>query len=211
MRGSFPPLRSGCCQQSQQHPAICTPVIYSSITMKHHIFIIGLSVTVFSAFAPLAFAQIVSQNDGFLDQEKPDWIEAPVIPPEIYPTLQETIRAANLIIHEQSRLHITSPTYEQAHRLLRQNLLMMQRQLHFNPEALARFQSTSHMARFTVDPRIYSPNPYGIALPNAIVSTGFTNPYRFHTTYYSYTGEKPSRRSIIYASEMRNILRVALR
>ncbi|MCF7844560.1 MAG: hypothetical protein K9M03_01905 [Kiritimatiellales bacterium] len=177
--------------------------------MLHRIFTIGIPITILSSLSASAFALTIPQNSGFLDQEKPDWIEAAVIPPEIYPTLVETIRAANLITHEKSRLHITSPTYEQAHRLLLQNLLMMQRQLHFNPEALAKFQSRTHMARSTVDPRIYSPNPLGIDLktylPNTIVVTGSAD------AYHSYAGGKPSRRSIVKTSETRNIMRVSQR
>lgn len=143
-------------------------------------------------------------NDGFIDQEKPDWIEAKEIIPSIIPSLAEAINAANLIEHETSRLHIASPTYEQAHRLLLQNLLMMQRQLHLAPEDLLRFQSTSHAARSTVDPRIYEPNPMGISLmPRALVRTGTTGTLENNT--------RPSRRSIIAASELRNAIRVSLR
>ena len=175
--------------------------------MRNRIITIGASATFLSAiaFSSISPAQATS---GFLEQEKPDWIEAVPIPPELYPTLEEAIRAANLITHEKSRLHISSPTYEQAHRLLLQNLLMMQRQLHFNDVDLARFQSTSHPARSTVDPRIYLPNPTGgvapsvsASLPNTIVVTG--NAF----TYRTYEGDAPSRRSIIIAAEERNMLR----
>lgn len=175
--------------------------------MFKHVFTTGLSVTFLSFLAPSIFAQTVPQNSGFLNQEEPDWIQAAPIPPEIFPTLAEAIRAANLITHEKSLLHITSPTYEQAHRLLLQNLLMMQRQLHFNPETLARFQSTTHPARSTVDPRIYSPNPLGIALPDSIVVTGNGNADAPHF----YIGGKPSRRSIVEESERRNVLRISQR
>lgn len=168
-----------------------------------------MSIAFLSAIASSAFAQTVQTNDGFLDQEKPDWIEALPIPAELYPTLAETIRAANLITHEKSLLKISSPTYEQAHRLLLQNLLMMQRQLHLSPADLARFQSTAHPARSTVDPRIYSPNPLGIALPaslpKTLVVTG--NSVGFNT----YSGDRPSRRSIVLASEALNTMRLSVR
>lgn len=161
------------------------------------------------ATAFIAPVHAAEPNSGFLEQEQPDWTEAMPIPPKLHPTLIETIRAANLLTHEKSILQISSPTYEQAHRLLLQNLLMMERQLHFSPAALARFQATSHPARSTVDPRIYEPNPLGIAmkplLPNTITVTGTTG------GYHSYTGDRPSRRSIVRASERRNALRTSQR
>jgi len=174
---------------------------YSSIGMMLAI----LSTIPTSALA-LGLTQTVAIDDGFIDQEKPDWIEAKEIIPAIIPSLAEAINAANLIQHEASLLHIASPTYEQAHRLLLQNLLMMQRQLHLAPEDLLRFQSTSHPARSTVDQRIYQPNPLGIAmLPPAIVRTG-TNATNALSNRYAI---RPSRRTIIALSELRNILRVA--
>lgn len=147
-------------------------------------------------------------DDGFIDQEKPDWIEAAPIPPELYPTLAETINAANLIQHEARLLHISSPTYEQAHRLLLQNLLMMQRQLHFNDEALARFQSTSHTPRWTTNPRIYRPNPTGVALAPISRISPLSSQTRLQNAVLnrSYT-TRPSRRTIIARSEARNLAR----
>lgn len=163
------------------------------------------------AFA-LGSTQTVAITDGFLDQEKPDWIEAAPIPPELYPTLAETIQAANLIKHEASLLHISSPTYEQAHRLLLQNLLMMQRQLHFSDEALARFQSTSHPARSTVDPRIYKPNPTGIALMPGNVVQPLSNLSRSKNAILNRAYiTRRSRRTIVALSDARNLARVNAR
>lgn len=175
--------------------------------MRNRMITIGLSITFLGTIASSAIP-LTQATSGFLEQEKPDWIEAAPVPPELYPTLTEAIRAANLITHEKSKLHISSPTYEQAHRLLLQHLLMMERQLHFNDTTLAQFQSTSHPARSTVDPRIYLPNPTGgvpptveTSLPTSIVATGNT------PAYHMYIGDTPSRRSIIAESEERNRLR----
>ena len=174
--------------------------------------VLALLCTISTPAFALGSTQTVAVTDGFLDQEKPDWIKAAPIPPELYPTLAETIQAANLIKHEASLLHISSPTYEQAHRLLLQNLLMMQRQLNFNDEALARFQSTSHPARSTVDLRIYRPNPTGIAMPPVIRISPLSSETRLQNAIldrtYSY---RPSRRSIIARSEARSLARVNAR
>lgn len=174
---------------------------FSSIGM-----ILALLSTIPSPALALGSTQTVAITDSFLDQEQPDWIKAAPIPPELYPTLAEAIEAANLIKHEASTLRISSPTYEQAHRLLLQNLLMMKRQLNFNDEALARFQSTSHLPRWTTNPRIYRPNPTGIALDPVSNQTGLQNAI-LDRTYSS----RPSRRSIISQSEARNLARVNAR
>lgn len=148
------------------------------------------------------------KTTGFISQEKPDWIEAAPIPKELYPTLAEAIEAANLITHEKSTLKIVSPTYEQAHRVLLQNLLMMQRQLHFNPEDLAKFQSRSHPTKFTVDARLYEDSPFGNPASSepAVIITATTNagPGRFYA-------ERISRRTLIAQSAQRNLERVALK
>lgn len=166
---------------------------------------IGMMLALFCTISTPAVALGATQiqpNDGFIDQEKPDWMKASPIPAKLNPSLTEAINAANLIKHETSTLQINSPTYEQAHRLLLQHLHAMQRQLHFNEEDLLRFQSRPHRARSTVDPRIYEPNPLGIALlPPRVVKTG--------GTYIDREYVKPSRRSIIRASERRNALRVS--
>jgi len=172
---------------------------FSSIGM-----VLALLCTVPTSALALGSTQTRPGN-GFLDQEKPDWIEALPIPEELYPTLEEAISAANLITHEASKLRISSPTYDQAHRLLLQNLLMMRRQLYLSPDDLALFQSRTHLARSTVDPRIYLPNPTGgvapqmsESLPTSIVETGNT------AAYHTYAGDAPSRRSIVLASEERD-------
>lgn len=185
-------------------------ILFTYYNMKNYssigIVLVLLCTVPTSGFA-LGFTQ-TEPNNGFLDQEKPDWIEAKTIPTELYPTLAEAINAANLIKHETSRLQIASPTYEQAHRLLLQNLLMMQRQLHFNPADLLRFQSTSHPARSTVDPRIYEPNPSGLAmLPPMVVRTGTIKTNSLKNYYVN----KRSRRTIVAMSEARNLARVNAR
>lgn len=169
---------------------------------------IGLALAILCAIPSSALA-----TAGFLDQEKPDWIEAPPVFAPPFPTLKQEIRAADLLIHQMDTIEMNSPTYQQAHRLLLQHLLMMQRQLHFSPAALAQFQSTSHPSRFTLDPTIYTrDNANGTVvnsryprLPNTLVVTG--NPVLSRT----YVGFAPSRRATIAASEERNRLRTSAR
>ena len=170
----------------------------------------GMALATLLAIPASAFAtSTVQRSDGILQQEQPDWIEALPVLEALYPTLLEEIRAANLLIHEMDTIHIGSPTYEQAHRLLLQNLLMMERQLSFNPIDLARFQASSHPARSTADQSIYPRgNADGSAVertaffPNFLVRTGNTS------LIYSYTGHAPSRRSIIAEYEEQNRLRL---
>jgi len=173
---------------------------------------IGMTLAALCAIPASAFAGTspAQRSDGILQQEQPDWIEALPILEKLRPTLTEAIRATNLLIHEDSTLAISSPTYKDAHRLLLQHLMMMERQLSFNPVDLARFQATTHPERFTIDSSVYPRgNVDGSAVdvsvaffPNALVRTGNT------TLYRSYAGDKPSRRTIVSNADEQNRLRV---
>lgn len=176
-------------------------------------FNIGMALVALVVIPASALAVNIEPDNGFLDQEKPDWIEAQPVPVSDFPTIIQEVRAANLLVHEEvDKLHISSPTYERAHRLLLQHLLMMERQLHFNPVALAKFNASEHPSRFTIDARNYMPgNPSGAAVaadvPPTIVVTGSNSSDAI--VHRRYTGSTPSRRSIILAAEAAGIRRAA--
>lgn len=182
--------------------------------MRNRIFTIGLTIFAFGMFVSTASAQTnqsVQPADGFLEQPKAIFMDAPPVPASLYPTLLQQVRAANLLIHEEDTLPIGSPEYKNAHRLLVSNLRMLERQLYFNPADLARFNATTHPARSTIDQTIYAPDfPTNIPSPSF---GGGTVP--FDTTVFSssgithtYVGNAPSRRSIVVAVEERNALNV---
>jgi len=176
---------------------------------------IGMMFAALAVIPASALAVSIEPDNGFLDQEKPDWIEALPVPISNFPTIIQEIRAANLLVHEEvDKLQISSPTYEHAHRLLLQHLLMMERQLHFNSVDLAKFNASTHPSRFTVDARNYQRgNPSGAAVvafvPPTIVVSG-TN-YSDEIVFRRYTGTAPSRRAIVLAAEAVGTLRAASR
>lgn len=183
--------------------------------MSNRIFTIGLPVTLLflGSMASPALAQTnpaVQPEDGFLEQPKAIFMDAPAVPTPLYPTLLQEIRAANLQIHLEDTLEIGSPEYKNAHRLLVSNLRMLERQLFFNPVDLAKFNSETHPARSTVDQTIYSPD-----FPKTTVNTSAATfidaaaaAVAFSSNGYSrsYVGSAPTRRSIIVAVEERNAL-----
>ncbi|MDD5751010.1 MAG: hypothetical protein PHS73_00640 [Candidatus Peribacteraceae bacterium] len=171
--------------------------------MRNPFIITGLSFLFLGTMATSALAETapaVQPNDGFLEQPKAIFMDAPEVPASLYPTLLQQVRAVNLLIHQEDELPIGSPAYKNAHRLLVSNLRMLERQLYFNPVDLARFNATTHPARSTIDQTIYSrddaPGVFDPAIGIASSRTG----------YHTYTGDIPTRRSIVIAYENRTRL-----
>lgn len=184
--------------------------------MKNSVFTIGLTVIALGMLVSTASAQSnqsVQPEDGFLEQEPAKFMDAPAIPPSLYPTLVQEVRAANLQMHLIDTLEIGSPEYKDAHRLLLSNLRMLERQLYFNPVDLARFNSTTHPARSTVDQTIYFPD-FPIVVPKVVIdvsaATFQNNDVAFSSSGFTHTyvGNAPSRRSLVVAVEARYALNV---
>lgn len=174
--------------------------------MRNHIITIGLSaIFIFlGTMASSAMAQdvqTVEPDNGFLDQPKAVFMDALPVPVSLYPTFVQEVRAEDLQTHLTDTLEIGSPTYKNAHRLLVSNLRMLERQLSFNPVALARFNATTHPARSTIDQTIYTSDfpPYAPSMTLNASETAFVP-----TVVY----DMPTRRSIIAAAEERNRLHV---
>lgn len=180
--------------------------------MRNLFIITGLSVLFLGTMATSALAETapaVQPDNGFLEQPKAIFMEAPVMPTPLYPSLLQQVRAENLLIHEEDTLEIGSPAYKNAHRLLVSNLRMLERQMYFNPVELAQFNATTHPARSTKDQTIYSRDD----APAVTTSFDTTNAYDVamltsdnRTGYHTYTGNIPTRRSIIVAYEDRTLL-----
>jgi len=173
--------------------------------MRTTFIITGLSFTFIflGSVAPSALAEsvpTVQPNDGFLEQAPATWMDASPIPSPLYPTLTQIIRAADLMVHEEDTLKLGSPEYQNAHRLLLSQLKMMQRQLHFNPVDLAQFNGSTHPARFITD---QTPQSSDVAINEPATYVDTTSKA---TGYHTYTGNVPTRRSIIVASEDRTLL-----
>ncbi|ALM09688.1 MAG TPA: hypothetical protein DEB30_00640 [Candidatus Peribacter riflensis] len=181
--------------------------------MSNRIFTIGLPITLLflGTMTSSALAQTntaVQPEDGFLEQPKAIFMDAPAIPSPLYPTLMQEVRAANLQMHLIDTLEIGSPEYKNAHRLLVSNLRMLERQLFFNPVDLARFNSSTHPARSTMDQTIYSPDFPKITVNTSAATFIDAATVAFASNGYSrsYVGSAPTRRSIIVAVEERNAL-----
>jgi hypothetical protein len=186
--------------------------------MRNYIFTTGLAVTFlfFGTIAPSAIASTVNAvepNNGFLEQPAPIFMNAAPIPASLYPTLTQEIRAANLLVHQTDTLPIGSPEYKNAHRLLISNLRMLQRQLSFSPADLAKFNSETHPPRSTADQSNYSPDgTTGTSKTAADTSaaTFFPNDTVFSANVlfdHTYTGNAPSRRSVVAFVDEQNALR----
>jgi len=178
--------------------------------MRNRIFTIGMSVAFLGAMASPALAAtsppMTQPNFGFLEQILPAWKDAPPVPEALYPTLMQEARATNFLIHQVDRLELGSPTYEQAHRLLLQNLNMMQRQLNFSPSDLAQFNASTHPARYITDQTIYSPDgptyvsgtaDFGTPVFASTISFRRTGIFSGNAVSRTYVGNAPSRRLLV--------------
>ncbi|MDO8468491.1 MAG: hypothetical protein Q7S29_01915 [Candidatus Peribacter sp.] len=180
--------------------------------MSNRIFTIGLPITLLflGTITSSALAQSVQPEDGFLEQDPAKFMDAASIPTPLYPTLVQEVRAANLQLHLIDTLEIGSPEYKNAHRLLLSNLRMLERQLYFNPVDLARFNSTTHPARSTIDQTLYSPDfpktPVNTSAATFIDAEVASVAFASNGYSRSYVGSAPTRRSIIVAAEERHAL-----
>jgi len=172
---------------------------------KLFIFTIGFPFLFLGAMTTTALAETapsVQPNDGFLEQPKAIFMDAPAVQESSFPTLLQQVRAVNLLIHQEDTLPIGSPEYKNAHRLLVSNLRMLERQLYFNPVDLAQFNATSHPARSTIDQTIYSRDG-ATSTPSVTVNTS-NNALGYHQR----TGTTLTRRSIIAAAYEQNLLHI---
>ncbi len=165
------------------------------------------------AILPTAFALGYQPDNGFLIQADPVFMNLPPVPEAKNPTLTQEIRADNLQIHQEDTLEIGAPTYSEAHRLLIQNLRMMERQTHFGPVDLAKFNGTTHPSRFTVDQTSYVRDDGSLKASERVVVTPdtaafFTEVVTDSVLGHTYAGAAPSRRTIVAAAEESNRLRL---